>query len=142
MLYHVFGGAYAGLGVETISGALGGTLHLVLLGFALKIISTAVSLEAGGSGGIITPLFFIGSTAGFAFARLFHLPVGAFAAFGFVAVVAAAANTPIAAAVMGSNCCRGRSESTPPCAPVRPISSSATAASMLARNLAFPNPPH
>jgi H+/Cl- antiporter ClcA len=100
-LYHLFGSAYAGLGVETISGALGGTLHLVLLGFALKIIATAVSLETGGSGGIITPLFFIGSTAGFAFARLFHLPVGAFAAFGFVAVVAAAANTPNAAAVMG-----------------------------------------
>ena len=100
-LYHLFGSAYAGLGVETIQGALGGTLHLLLLGFALKIVATAVSLEVGGSGGIITPLFFIGSTAGFAFARLFHLPEGAFAAFGFVAVVAAAANTPIAAAVMG-----------------------------------------
>ena len=101
VLYHLFGGAYAGLGVETIQGALGGTLHLLLLGFALKIVATAVSLEVGGSGGIITPLFFIGSTAGFAFARVFHLPEGAFAAFGFVAVVAAAANTPIAAAVMG-----------------------------------------
>ena len=46
-------------------------------------------------------LFFIGATSGAALARVFHLPAGALAAFGFVAVVAAAANTPIAAAVMG-----------------------------------------
>ncbi|MDQ2800055.1 MAG: chloride channel protein, partial [Armatimonadota bacterium] len=47
------------------------------------------------------PLFFIGATLGAALARELGLPVGAFAAFGFVAVLAAAANTPIAAAVMG-----------------------------------------
>ena len=100
-LYHIFGVTYSGLGVNTIQGALNGTLHLLLLGFAIKIIATSVSLEVGGSGGIITPLFFIGSTLGLAFAQIFHLPPGAFAAFGFVAIVAAAANTPIAAAVMG-----------------------------------------
>ncbi len=107
LLYRVFGTAYAGLGVDTIEGALSGTLHLFLLGFAVKIVATSVSLETGGSGGIITPLFFIGSTAGFAFATLFHLPAAAFAAFGFVAVVAAAANTPIAAAVMGMEMLHG-----------------------------------
>ncbi|BDI34064.1 permease [Capsulimonas corticalis] len=101
VIYHVFGDTYAGLGSTTIEGALSGSLHLLLLGVAIKIVTTAVTLETGGSGGIITPLFFIGSTAGLAFAHMFHLPAGAFAAFGFVAVVAAAANTPIAAAVMG-----------------------------------------
>jgi hypothetical protein len=67
----------------------------------VKIGATALTLEVGGSGGIVTPLFFIGSTTGVAFAHLLHLPVGLFAVFGFVAVLAAAANTPIAAAVMG-----------------------------------------
>ena len=62
---------------------------------------TTITLETGGSGGIVTPLFFIGATAGAALAHLAHLPSGAFSAFGFVAVVAAAANTPVAAAVMG-----------------------------------------
>lgn len=100
-LYSVFGNAYAGLGVGTINSAMNGTLHMLLIGFAIKIVSTAMTLEVGGSGGIVTPLFFIGSTAGIAFAQLFHLPAGAFAAFGFVAVVAGAANTPIAAAIMG-----------------------------------------
>jgi len=64
-------------------------------------VASSVTLEVGGSGGIVTVLFFIGASSGAALARVFHLPVGALAAFGFVAVVAAAANTPIAAAVMG-----------------------------------------
>jgi H+/Cl- antiporter ClcA len=101
VFYAIFGTAYAGLGVSTIDAALQGTLRLVLLAFVLKIVATAVTLETGGSGGIVTPLFFIGATAGTAFAQIFHLPAGVFSAFGFVAVVAAAANTPIAAAVMG-----------------------------------------
>lgn len=100
-LYLLFGDQYAGLGTATIEGALAGTAHLFSLAFLVKIVATSVTLETGGSGGIVTPLFFIGATAGAALARLFHLPEGAFAAFGFVAVVAAAANTPIAAAVMG-----------------------------------------
>ena len=48
----------------------------------------------------MTPLFFIGATSGATLAQLMHLPSGEFAAFGFVAVLAAAANTPLAAAVM------------------------------------------
>lgn len=99
--YALFGTAYSGLGVPTIDAAVSGVFRLALLAFLLKIVATTVTLETGGSGGIVTPLFFIGSTAGAGFARLFHLPIGAFSAFGFVAVLAAAANTPIAAMVMG-----------------------------------------
>jgi H+/Cl- antiporter ClcA len=101
VFYFVFGDAYAGLGVSTIDRAMSGIFQLALLSFLLKIVATTVTLETGGSGGIVTPLFFIGATAGAAFARLLHLPIGAFSAFGFVAVLAAAANTPIAAMVMG-----------------------------------------
>lgn len=101
LFYHLAGGQYAGLGTLTIGTALSGTAKLLLLAFALKIAATAVTLETGGSGGIVTPLFFIGATGGAALAHALHLPEGMFAAFGFVAVVAAAANTPIAAAVMG-----------------------------------------
>ncbi len=100
-LYHTLGGAYAGLGVPQIESSLSGVFHLTLLAFAIKILATSVTLETGGSGGIVTPLFFIGSTAGAALAAVLHLPQGVFACFGFVAVVAAAANTPIAASIMG-----------------------------------------
>lgn len=91
---------YSQLGLETIGFALTGAA-IPAFAFVFKIISTSVTLETGGSGGIITPVFYIGAAAGWAFAHLFHLPRGAFAAFGFVAVTAAAANTPIAASVMG-----------------------------------------
>ncbi|HEX5856441.1 MAG TPA: chloride channel protein [Thermoanaerobaculia bacterium] len=99
--YALVGDQYAGLGVPTIEAALAATGKVALLAFLWKIVSTVVTLGTGGSGGIVTPLFFIGATSGAAFARLFHLPVGLFSAFGFVSVVAGAANTPIAAAVMG-----------------------------------------
>jgi len=99
--YALVGDRYAGLGVVTTEDALAATGSVALLAFLWKIVATAVTLESGGSGGIVTPLFFIGATSGAAFARLLHLPTSLFAAFGFVSVVAGAANTPIAAAVMG-----------------------------------------
>jgi H+/Cl- antiporter ClcA len=101
LFYTLAGPAYAGLGSETIEAALSGVAQVAALAFLWKIIASAVTLETGGSGGIITVLFFVGATSGAALARAFHLPIGAFAAFGLIAVVAAAANTPIAAAVMG-----------------------------------------
>lgn len=101
VFYALAGPAYAGLGVTTIEGALAATAPVVILAFLWKIVATSVTLETGGSGGIVTPLFFIGATSGAALGHLLHLPPGIFAAFGFVSVVAAAANTPIAAAVMG-----------------------------------------
>jgi H+/Cl- antiporter ClcA len=99
--YSLVGDTYAGLGVPTIENALAATSTIAVLAFLWKIVATAVTLETGGSGGIVTPLFFIGATSGAALAHLLHLPTGLFAAFGFVSVVAAAANTPIAAAIMG-----------------------------------------
>jgi len=99
--YALTGEAYAGLGVPMIESALAATGTVAILAFLWKIVATAVTLETGGSGGIVTPLFFLGVTSGAALARLLHLPTGLFAAFGFVGVLAGAANTPIAAAVMG-----------------------------------------
>jgi H+/Cl- antiporter ClcA len=101
IFYGLVGERYSGLGTDTIEAALSGAASIAVLAFAWKIVAATVTLETGGSGGIVTVLFFIGSTCGAALARLCHLPIGAFAAFGFVAVVAAAANTPIAASVMG-----------------------------------------
>ncbi len=101
LLYTTVGGAYAGLGTNVIEASLAGGARLALLAFLFKILATTVTLETGGSGGIVTPLFFIGATSGAAVAQLIGLPSGVFAAFGFVSVLAAAANTPIAAAVMG-----------------------------------------
>lgn len=99
-LYQLTGAQYAGLGTDTIDGVLAGTIAVTGATFLLKILATAITLETGGSGGILTPIFFIGVTSGAALANVFGVPPALLAAFGFVSVLAAAANTPIAAAVM------------------------------------------
>jgi H+/Cl- antiporter ClcA len=99
-LYLVAGDRYAGLGTETINAALAGTTGIFAGTFLLKILATSITLETGGSGGIVTPIFFIGATSGAALASFFGLPSTFLAAAGLVAMLAAAANTPIAAAVM------------------------------------------
>ena len=98
--YRAFGVSYSGLGLPTIDQAMGGIGKIALYAFLIKIIVTSITLEVGGSGGIITPLFFIGATLGSGFAEALHLPNALFASFGFVALVGAATNTPIALSVM------------------------------------------
>ena len=66
----------------------------------MKSIFTAITLSFGGSGGIVTPIFFVGSSAGTLFASLTGLDVATFATIGLVSVLAGAANTPIAASIM------------------------------------------
>lgn len=100
LLYALVGDRYAGLGTETIEGALAGTVSIAAPAFLLKILATSITLECGGSGGIVTPIFFVGATSGAALAPLFGVPATFLSAVGLVAVLAAAANTPIAAAVM------------------------------------------
>ncbi len=66
-----------------------------------KTLFTAVTCGTGFKGGEVTPLFFIGSTLGHTLGVLLHEPVALFAAFGFIAVFAGAANTPVSCTVMG-----------------------------------------
>ena len=95
----VFSTRYLGLGLETIQSNLSGQVS-VWYSFLIKMVFTSLTLGFGGSGGIITPIFFIGSTAGALFARLFGLDAATFAALGFVSLLAGSANTPIAASIM------------------------------------------
>jgi len=69
--------------------------------FAVKFLFTAVTLGFGFKGGEVTPLFVIGSLLGATLAPALGLPVPFIAAVGFIAVFAAASNTPIASTFMG-----------------------------------------
>ncbi len=75
--------------------------QIPLYAFLIKIVFTAVTLGSGFKGGEVTPLFCIGATLGGAFATVTHQDPALFAALGFVAVFAGAANTPLACTVMG-----------------------------------------
>jgi H+/Cl- antiporter ClcA len=91
---------YLGLGLGSIDAGLQGET-LPAGAFFWKSIATSITLGCGGSGGVITPIFFVGTAAGNLFARLFHEPyLATFSAVGMVALLAGAANTPVAASVM------------------------------------------
>lgn len=66
-----------------------------------KLVFTVVTLSAGFKGGEVTPLFFIGAALGNALAVFTGAPVDLFAALGFVAIFAAATNTPLASTLLG-----------------------------------------
>jgi H+/Cl- antiporter ClcA len=90
---------YLGLGLDTLEDALRG-VTVPAEAFLLKIVFTSISLAVGGSGGIITPVFFVGATAGNVLGAALGFDRGLFAALGMVSLLAAAANAPIAASVM------------------------------------------
>ncbi|HOX54560.1 MAG TPA: chloride channel protein, partial [Candidatus Omnitrophota bacterium] len=56
-----FSKQYLGLGLETIQASLQG-IKSVWYAFLLKMVATSITLNFGGSGGIITPVFFVGAT--------------------------------------------------------------------------------
>jgi H+/Cl- antiporter ClcA len=91
---------YLGLGLDVVDNGLKGEL-LPTTAFFWKSLATSITLGCGGSGGVVTPVFFIGTAAGNLFAHLFNPNyIAAFSAIGMVALLAGAANTPIAASVM------------------------------------------
>jgi len=105
MLTLIFGEEYIGLGLETIHNTINpNPLYMVDIHwytFLIKTLFTSLSLGSGGSGGIITPIFYIGATSGHTFGMLFspeHLVL--FSALGFVSVLSATTNTPIASTIM------------------------------------------
>jgi len=66
----------------------------------LKMLATAVTLCFGGSGGILTPVFFIGSSLGSLIGQVLHQNTALFATLGFIGFLSGCANTPIAASVL------------------------------------------
>ena len=106
-LVHALGTrAYLGLGVaapypaDPSILAFFGPLHFGWA-WAWKLLFTVVSLGSGFKGGEVTPLFFIGAGLGNALSGPMGAPVDLFAALGFVAIFAAASNTPLACTIMG-----------------------------------------
>ncbi len=99
------GEQYIGLGLGTIEEALNPNLtnveNIHWYTFLLKTLFTAITLASGGSGGVITPIFYIGATSGHFLGSIIspeHITL--FAALGFVSVLSATTNTPIASTIM------------------------------------------
>ncbi len=95
----LFSDDYLGLGWTTVSQTLKGD-DVPWYAFAVKAVTTSVTLNFGGSGGILLPLCFYGATLGSTLAHGLGLDPATFAALGLVSVLAGATNTPIAAIVL------------------------------------------
>lgn len=100
-------GDYLGLGVlaehpgsVTLPG-LFSSVQVPASAWAWKLVFTVLTLGAGFKGGEVTPLFYIGAALGNALAVFLGGPTDLFAALGFVAIFAAATNTPLASIFLG-----------------------------------------
>ena len=105
LLTLLFGEKFLGLGMQTIQDALSPhpliSDNLPWYTFLMKTIFTSITLAVGGSGGIITPVFYVGATSGNLFGHMIGSEhIALFAALGFVSVLSGAANAPIAATIM------------------------------------------
>jgi len=102
LLSFLVGDHYFGLGLATIDNVLQSNtpIDIPWYSFLLKTLYTALTLGSGGSGGIVTPIFYIGATSGHWFGTFIDGNLPFFAALGFVSVVAGTTNAPIAATIM------------------------------------------
>lgn len=91
---------YLGLGMPGIDMVLSGSPPDSPFGFLYKIVATSVTFAAGGIGGVVTPIFFVGAQAGAMLADFLHVDSATLAALGLVAVLAGTANTPLSASIM------------------------------------------
>ena len=86
---------YLGAGMSVITRAYAG--EAVPLAFLLKMIFTAITLEAGFKGGEIVPTFFIGATFGCVAGGILGLNPSFGAAIGMISLFCGVTNCPIAA---------------------------------------------
>ncbi len=95
----IFSKIYLGLGTETVHLLLSGE-KLPVYAFFIKSLFTGVTFAAGGSGGIIAPILFVGAAAGNLFGQLSNFDLATFSAIGMVSVLAGTTNSPISASIL------------------------------------------
>lgn len=89
-----------GLGIDSLERALSGEPCPWWL-WMFKAMVTGLTLGCGGSGGVVTPIFVVGASAGSLWGQIIGVDPAIFASLGMIGLLAGCANTPIAASVMG-----------------------------------------
>ena len=90
---------YIGIGENVINNAMAGG-KLNNFSSVFKMFTTAITLSSGGSGGILTPMLYIGGALGNTWAGIFNQNIAFFSAIGMASFFGCCANTPIAAIII------------------------------------------
>lgn len=90
---------FNGAGMDVIERAMEG--QTIPYAFLVKILFTALTLEAGFKGGEIVPTFYIGSTFGCAAGKLLRLHPSFSAAIGLLSLFCGVTNCPLTSIVLG-----------------------------------------
>lgn len=90
---------YLGIGEGIINNSVMG-YTMKPTSFLWKSVTTSLTLGCGGSGGILTPMLYVGATAGSVWSHIISGSATFYAAVGMVAFMASCANTPIAGIVI------------------------------------------
>jgi H+/Cl- antiporter ClcA len=93
------GRRYLGIGDNVVMVSLLGE-ELPKMSFLKKIFTTSMTLSSGGSGGIVSPILFIGASAGNLWAQLFNESITLYSAIGITAFLSACTNAPLAAIIL------------------------------------------
>lgn len=73
---------------------------IIFYAFLLKLIFTVLTLNFGGSGGVVTPVLFMGAAAGSLFATFMGYDPAFFAMLGLVCLFSGTLNVPITATIL------------------------------------------
>jgi len=95
----IFSNKYLGIGTHHISEIINGG-NANIYDFFLKMLFTVLTLSFCGSGGILTPLLFVGAFSGYSFAVIFGLNTQLFSAIGLFSVLAGASHTPLSCMII------------------------------------------
>lgn len=100
LLVHFVGRDCLGLSSGPMSEILKGS-PVSNMSWFWKILLTSLTLACGGSGGIVTPISYIGLACGAAFAQILGFDTVFYAALGLIGLLSGSANAPIAAILIG-----------------------------------------
>ncbi len=104
-LPQILAGGY-GIIQLAVQGTIGTVVLLLLALSVFKLLTLALTVGSGGSGGVFAPSLFVGALLGAGFAALLghlgmtHVPVAGMALVGMACVFGAAARVPVATVVM------------------------------------------
>ncbi|WZL72918.1 chloride channel protein [Clostridiaceae bacterium 35-E11] len=90
---------YIGLGTNVINRTLLGEA-VFSFAFLLKIFTVCITLGTIKNGGLLTPVFYIGATAGNTWSQLMGSSLPLFSCIGMVALLAPCTKTPLAAIIL------------------------------------------